>query len=237
MAATANTSRGRILGKSETVEAPLRALWMLTGNNLQFRGDFGRRVIPCDIDPKEEHPEDRTGFRYPNLLAHISQVRGELVGAALTILRAYHEAGRPAHGKPPKGSFEAWDHLVRGALIWAGMPDPLDTVQRVRDEGDTDRERLETGMEAWRDRYGKDAKTTAQVMRDAGDDQEFRDAMTAFVGCEPAVFSSQRLGKTLQMAMGRIIGKQHFQRCSTDKKRKVREWRVVTIDDASDGLF
>ena len=42
-------------------------------------------------------------------------VRTGIVAAILTILRAYHVAGRPKHTHPPMGSFEGWDALIRGA--------------------------------------------------------------------------------------------------------------------------
>lgn len=46
--------------------------------------------------------------------------------------------GRPRHGAPRKGSFEAWDHLARGACIWAGLPDPCAGTQRIRRDADDD---------------------------------------------------------------------------------------------------
>ncbi len=141
-ALTAETWKDRILGSTESVTVPLRAIWLITGNNLSFRGDLGRRVIVCDIDPEVEFPEDRQDFRFPNLLEHVRRERPRLVAAALTILRGFHEAGRPTHGKERKGSFEAWDDLVRAATIWARFADPLETTSRVRDEGDEERKAL-----------------------------------------------------------------------------------------------
>jgi hypothetical protein len=54
---------------------PILSVFVLTGNNVQLQGDTGRRVIPIDIDPKCEHPQDRAGpapgkgWRYPDLWA------------------------------------------------------------------------------------------------------------------------------------------------------------------------
>ena len=62
---TADAMVDRVLGKSESIRIPNRALLILTGNNLQFQGDLGRRVIPCDLDPGCEFPEDRADFRDP----------------------------------------------------------------------------------------------------------------------------------------------------------------------------
>jgi hypothetical protein len=47
------------------------------------------------------------------------------------VLRAYHVAGRP--NKPPAlGGFNRWSDLVRGALMWLGEADPVETMHEVR---------------------------------------------------------------------------------------------------------
>ena len=125
-ALTADTWADRLLGVSELVTAPLRAVWLATGNNLVFRGDLGRRVVPVDLDADMENPEERDRFRHADLRAWVEGRRPELVSAALTVLRAYHLAGRPAHGAHPMGSFEAWDGLIRGACVGASSGDPLE---------------------------------------------------------------------------------------------------------------
>jgi hypothetical protein len=135
MALTASVVTDRLLGVTRMVTASLRPVWAVTGNNVQLKGDLGRRVVPIDLDSKVEHPEDRT-FKRGNLLGYVQEHRSRLVVAALTLLRAFVVAGRPAHGLPAKGSFDAWDRLVRGALIWAGGVDPLGGVQRIREQAD-----------------------------------------------------------------------------------------------------
>ncbi len=61
--------------------------------------------------------------------------RSDYLSAALTILRAFHVAGRPDQRISPWGSFTAWSKLVRGALVWAGLPDPIITQRRVSADG------------------------------------------------------------------------------------------------------
>jgi putative DNA primase/helicase len=59
--------------------------------------------------------------------------RGKYVAAALTVVRAYIVAGKP--GKlPPLASFEEWSDLVRSALVWLGLPDPVETSEDARDD-------------------------------------------------------------------------------------------------------
>ncbi len=59
------------------------------------------------------------------------------MSAALTILRAYHVAGRPDQKLPSWGSFTVWSELIRGALVWTGLADPFLTQQRAaRDQNE-----------------------------------------------------------------------------------------------------
>ncbi|MBK8123956.1 MAG: hypothetical protein IPK54_10475 [Dokdonella sp.] len=57
-----------------------------------------------------------------NLNDWVPDHRQELLGAALTVLRAYIVAGKPAQPIQPYGSFEEWSGLLRGALVWLGSP-------------------------------------------------------------------------------------------------------------------
>ena len=123
-ALTADIWAGRILGQSALVEVPNRATWIATGNNVAIRGDLSRRTLRCYLDVDTERPEERQGFNRPDLLGYVRKHRGRLVGACLTILRAYIRAGRPELGLCPMGSFEEWSKTVRAALVWTGADDP-----------------------------------------------------------------------------------------------------------------
>lgn len=49
----------------------------------------------------------------------------QLLVAALAILRAYHVAGRPEVRLPRWSGFERWSQVVRAAVVWSGLPDPV----------------------------------------------------------------------------------------------------------------
>lgn len=113
----------RVLGRTETQEPEWRAVVIGTGNNVALAEDTARRVLLGRLEPDCERPEDRTGFRIPDLLGHVRRARGALVRAALLVLRAYVLAGRP---EPATwGSFGPWAGLVPGAIRFAGGPDVL----------------------------------------------------------------------------------------------------------------
>ncbi len=122
--------RPRVLGRSEVPELPSGAMVTATGNNLVLVGDLTRRAIMCRLDPQHERPELRTFENNPTKL--LRRDRGRYVAAALTILRAYHVAGRP-NSPPELGSFADWSNWVRGALLWLERPDPAQTIDSARD--------------------------------------------------------------------------------------------------------
>lgn len=125
---TGEIYRDRILGSSSTTgDLPSRTVWAATGNNLAFGSDISRRVLPIRLQTPLESPENRTGFAHDDLLAWVTEYRPTLAVSALTILRAYFVAGCPSQAKGAWGSFEGWSRLVRNAVVWLGVADPLAT--------------------------------------------------------------------------------------------------------------
>lgn len=131
---TSTTWSDRQLGATEAPPLPVVSTWLATGNNIEPQGDTVRRVLVVRLDVKEERPQERAGFKRPDLPSYAREQRGELLSAALTLLRAYHCAGRPDMRLAAWGSFTAWSALVRGALVWAGLEDPFRTQARASAE-------------------------------------------------------------------------------------------------------
>ena len=224
-ALTADTWAGRLLGVSEIVTAPLHAVWLATGNNLGFRGDLGRRVVPVDLDADMEHPEDRDQFRHPDLRAYVEQRRPKLVVAALTVLRAYHLAGRPRHGAPRMGSYEAWDDLIRGACVWALHGDPVGGRERIRQEQDEDRLALRGALEALADTFGPDGFTATEVVERAEHAPELAAALLELAPGRAGKLDTRSLGYALRNARDRWVNGRRF--VQDGRKGKTgTPWRV-----------
>lgn len=79
--------------------------------------------------------------------------RGELVAAALTVIRAYLAAGSPDQHLPTFGRFEAWQRWCRFPLTWLGMADPCLT-RAAAEARDPVREKLSHLTSAWLDAFG-----------------------------------------------------------------------------------
>lgn len=132
---TSDTWTVRIFGNNKQVYTlRARAMWMATGNNMTIQGDLARRALRCYITPSQERPEERANFKYDPFLEHVAKNRRAYVQAALTLVSAYIKAGRPRMGLKPIGGFEDWSRTVRGALVWAGMPDPVLTQGDLRSD-------------------------------------------------------------------------------------------------------
>ena len=131
---TSSTWSDRQLGASEAPPLPVVGVWYATGNNIEPVRDTVRRVLMTRIEVDTERPQERTGFKRPLLAEYALERRAELLTAALTILRAYHVAGRPDMNLPSWGSFTAWSALIRNALVWSGAVDPFLTQRRANTE-------------------------------------------------------------------------------------------------------
>jgi hypothetical protein len=130
---TAEATADRILGQSRTPRMVNTTTLAFTGNNIGALGETIRRTLRVQLDADTPNPEKRR-FKIPNLKKYLREHRPELLRDVLTILRAFVVAGAPSPEKrrPLLGSFERWDELVAGCLLWLGMDDPLLTQEDMR---------------------------------------------------------------------------------------------------------
>ena len=133
---TADEWSDRLLGGNVLASFPLVTTWLATGNNVQVTGDTVRRVAHVKLESPLERPEERTGFRHPDLLAHARENRAGFLADALTILRGWHAAGRPDAGLPAWGSYAGWSGVVRNAVAFCGLPDPAAARGELRARAD-----------------------------------------------------------------------------------------------------
>ena len=121
----------RILGRSEMPDCECRTAVYATGNNITFKGDMVRRGLVCNLEALTERPELR---EFQNdALERAATNRGAYVAAALTIIRAYLTAGAP-RVCGSLGSYSAWSTMVRSPLVWLNEPDPITSVDSIRQE-------------------------------------------------------------------------------------------------------
>jgi hypothetical protein len=205
---TQETWQDRMLGGNDQGHVSTRTLWLANGNNLEFREDMSRRAILCTMDAGVERPAERA-FDV-DLKLEVPRRRHELVPAALTVLRAFVVAGRPGLDKLiPFGGFEDWSNLVRGALVWAGEPDPHETQADVA-AVDSVREELSSLIEAWEQAIGVGVVLTAgDLVRRAAEEAASgpgRDGlMLALEAACPKGASPKKVAWYLKKVKGRIV--------------------------------
>lgn len=203
----------RGLGANDQYRVLTNVLFIFNGNNIEFRGDMATRAIMATIDAGVEEPAART-FDV-DLREDMPKRRGELVSAALTLLRAHAVAGFPGAKRDTR--FPGWSRLVRGALIWLGEPDPWDTRHAVRG-GDSARDETVRLVDALEANFGRETFSARDVCREGGvswadNATEAQTALAAALAERlPSVMdargapSALKVGHTLKRMRGRIIG-------------------------------
>lgn len=164
MALTSPVFKSRLLGGNEELQVPNRALTLVNGNNVGLRGDVVRRFLTLTLDSGDGLSTRVHGFNPVHLIRrNLAAYRGALIDLLVT-----YKAGvgdwRPADGLP---SFEDWNKLVRGCVIWLGqfidqvqLSDPLDAL-RAAQEDDPDLMLHDLMLDAWEQRFG-DAEVRAR---------------------------------------------------------------------------
>ncbi len=194
----------RGLGTNRMLRLPTTVLWTATGNNLTFRKDLSSRALLSRIDARVESPEARS-FKIANLADFLRKNRLSLVAAALTILRAYHVAGRPHQQVKPWGGFEDWSESIREPLIWLGLADPYKTRSVVLAD-DPEREETLAALRALYREFG-DAKFTAKrIMSHCDKPSTLRAAIEAVAVGQHKEIDSHRLGWWLRRTKDRVLG-------------------------------
>lgn len=123
-AITSTSWEGRILGVSKTYRGPFTAVMFGSANNASLGADMPRRVLKAGMKTQLARPEDRTGFAHDLEGGYAARHRGELLSCALTMLRAWHLAGRPQQAIKAWGKFSAWSAVVRQVCVFCGLADP-----------------------------------------------------------------------------------------------------------------
>ena len=230
--------KDRILGMSRTVTVSTAVTLLCTGNNLIFDGDLTTRVIPCDLDPGVERPEER--HFDVDLYKYVPEHRAALVVAGLTILRAYVAAGRPPQEIPQFGRFEEWSDWVRSALVWLGATDPC--VGRTRiEEQDPTRQGLGQLLVTWQDALPGRSVSVAEAIRTTEEPapmesseetalidyqhDRLRESIQAVAADRSGRINPRYLGNFLSRHVKRIEGGLRFER--GDDRNKVATWLVT----------
>ena len=226
----------RLLGGNDIATVPTRAIVTVNGNNLQIAGDLVRRFLLCRLDAGLERPETRA-FRF-DPLALLAERRHEYVAACLCIARGYLASG-DRMSLPPLAGFDGWSRLVREPLVWAGVVDPVKSVD-IASQLDPDRQELEAMVMAVSGLIGQRDFDVASLVHEARvdtamDDSEVkrcravaREAIEE-VAMRSGTISNRALGKWLARVEGRIAIGRRFVRHRDEKGEAGLRWRLEPV--------
>jgi hypothetical protein len=212
----------RILGITVNTSLPTRCLLVFTGNNVEPHGDLARRILECRVNADTESPHRRNFVFDPFDLC--TRRRPHLIGAALTLLRAWHISGKQRISHDRLASFEDWDDWVRQTILWliredlapVELADPTAGIE-LSMSVDADAQKHSNLLAAWFENFAANPRTTAEVIAHANLGQPFHptpvpatpearlyDAVAA-VALDNRVLNTSRLGRWLGKYKERIL--------------------------------
>ena len=228
MALTCEEYNSRLLGKSVMLRLPNRAMWVLNGNNVSISGDMVRRLLPINLCSDEAPELRKHGFDPVEMIrANMDSIRGDLIDLLIT----YSAYGREETRRKIGGyaSFEEWNGLVRGAVVWLGWGDPIEEMQ-AQQQADPEVQKLEMLMGAWEERFGAEGRTTHQIMHEPVDPVTcplWLEAIELVNIDKHGRPNPQRLGWFLRDMKGRALNGRKFVGVQDRMKRIV--WRLIEI--------
>ena len=222
----------RKLGETLNLTATNLATVSITGNNLTPAGDIARRSIVIRLDgdvPSSELAKRVFKIDEP-LLEYVQKHRVELLTAALTVLRGHAQSGYKSPTKLP--SFERWSRVVRDALLWLGMADPLETqVAEADDETNHLEEAFKLLVQVFAGREFMAADITAYVNGMLGADGALSGAMIKAGCAEP--HNSLKVGYWLRDKRDMFGAGHKLVRSNDGHKGSGSSWRLKPRAQAS----
>jgi len=231
----------RILGKSEHGECEWKAVMLGTSNQPELGEDTLRRTMPIHMVSNLEHPENRarSEFKYPDIWKHCRDRRGHFIWCVMTMARAWLIKGEQLpESAVPWGSYEAWSHVVRGAIVNSGLVDPYRAVtfmiERVGSTMDSALSRLMSWLR-FIDPHsrGKTAVDILESVKTNQSDSRVRETREAITVLSPGAikndnYSPVALGKKLNGKHQTVVDgmKLEFSNTSSGKK-----WYVQMVAD------
>jgi hypothetical protein len=230
---TAWTWKDRWLGVNKMVEVPNRATWVGNGNNIQLGGDMQRRAYWIRMDAKSATPWTGREFKHPDLIAWVIENRHHLIGALLTLARAWYAAGQPKADLKPIGRFEEWTEIVTGVLAHAGVKGCLENLQEMYDTVDEESAEWERFLRALENHYGARAFTIAEIAHDLGHSDRLSDALpeelaNVWHGLVKPLSFNKRLGNAFRTREKRRYGPQQHHVERAGAVQGAIQWRVAS---------
>lgn len=238
-ALTAPIWTDRRMKTHEQVHLPNNATWLATGNNIALGGDMPRRCYLIRIDAQLPKPWERKacGFRHPRLEEYVTENRGELVAALLTLARSWYAAGKPAAAVPAFGGFEAWSETIGSILAFVGITGFLGNLPMLHSYLDQDTPVWEAFFESWHEVIRTVPVTVSKLTDYLKASHDFQDVLPEYLKGDFAELVAsrksnfnQRLGKALSSRKDTVYSNGlQLVRAADEPHKKIAQWAVGPV--------
>jgi hypothetical protein len=160
---TSTKFQGRLLGKTQEITVPTNTLFSFTGNNVTLAVDLVRRISMIKLISKEERPESKN-YKHNDVVQRCLNIRRKVIHAALSITKAYFNAGCPLDNSNLSSSgFPDWDKMVRFPILWATGVDILDSFTSNRNQS-SEMQAMRGVIAGLSDLYGENIRFTSREL-------------------------------------------------------------------------
>ncbi len=127
---------GRVLGRSELIDAPSEMLVILTGNGLDLSPDLARRCLCLDLWCAENVAEREIKEPIREDVLGSVEMRSKLLAALWSIVAWWNGRGCPKVPGARMASFEAFQDVVGAMVRCANLADPAQAPEQRLDEAE-----------------------------------------------------------------------------------------------------
>lgn len=172
-------------------------------------------------------------FTHPDLLTWATDHRGELLAALLTLVRAWHVAGRPRVKVPILGGFTSWADTLGSLLAYLQVPGFLANLAAFYAQADEEGPQWEAFLTAWALVFDAAPVTVATLVQQLGTEasplleavpEELMDAIPA-AGDSWASFQ-RKLGRALAKREGVRYGAKNLYVTRAGVTHQATRWHV-----------
>lgn len=163
----------RTLGVSIDRECLNDRLWLVTGNNISFGGDLVSRTVLVRIDPNIPNPEERTGFKIPNLAGWVQKRANKrrILAALITVILYWIQQGASVPETPVMmRGYSEWTEKMQGLTDFLGIDGFLQNRDELR-ASDVEADEWTTFLAKWYEKFGTNEMKVKQV-RDSFPNQD-----------------------------------------------------------------
>lgn len=223
-AITVKSMKDRLIGTGQMVTVSTRVTWLATSNNAELDRDAVSRCIMIRLDTNDENPEGREFCGDP--LRYIAANRAQVIGAILTLVRAWQAAGSPEKSGKRLSRFPRWERVIGGILEMNGIGGFLDNIQDARNTLDPETDAWRVFVTTWHAEHGSSYLTTKELLPVALKCDE----MAAIIGEKEG--QTTRLGKLLLSKRDKVFCGLKISRVA--ESTRVAKWRVSPNQSKTD---